>query len=85
MASNKLARTNDDIQFALSALLREVKDPRVNQGMLSVTRVETTKDMKFAKVWVSSYGMTNEKEFLKGFKEPIVPRIWQNLSIKTEN
>lgn len=68
MASNKLARTNDDIQFALSALLREVKDPRVNQGMLSVTRVETTKDMKFAKVWVSSYGMTNEKEFLKGLK-----------------
>ena len=68
MASNKLARTNDDIQFMLSALLREVKDPRVNQGMLSVTRVETTKDLKFAKVWVSSYGMTNEKEFIKGLK-----------------
>ena len=41
MPSNKLARTNDDIQYVLSKLLREVKDPRVQQGMISVTRVET--------------------------------------------
>ena len=33
MPSNKLARTNDDIQFVISKLLREVKDPRVQQGM----------------------------------------------------
>ena len=35
MASNKLARTNDDIQFVMSKLLREIKDPRVQQGMIS--------------------------------------------------
>ena len=37
MPSNKLARTNDDIQLVMSKLLREIKDPRVNQGMISVT------------------------------------------------
>jgi len=68
MPSNKLARTNDDIQYALSQLLREIKDPRVQQGMISVTRVETTGDLKFCKVWLSVYGMNDEKEFMKGLK-----------------
>lgn len=68
MPSNKLARTNDDIQFALSKLLREVKDPRVQQGMISVTRVETTGDLRYAKVWLSVLGLEDEKEFKKGLK-----------------
>ena len=68
MPSNKLARINDDIQYVVSQLLREVKDPRVQQGMVSVTRVETTGDLKFSKIWLSVYGMQDEKEFRKGMK-----------------
>lgn len=68
MPSNKLARTNDDIQLVLSKLLREIKDPRVNQGMISVTRVETTGDLKYCKVWLSVMGLSNEKDFKKGIK-----------------
>ena len=68
MASNKLARTNDDIQIVLSKLLREIKDPRVQQGMTSVTRVETTGDLRYSKVWLSVMGMKDEKEFKKGLK-----------------
>lgn len=68
MASNKLARTNDDIQFVLSKLINEVKDPRVRQGMISVTRVETTGDLRYSKVWLSVMGMRDEKEFKKGLK-----------------
>lgn len=68
MASNKLARTNDDIQFVLSSLLREIKDPRVQQGMISVTRVETTGDLRYSKVWLSVMGLKDEKEFKKGLK-----------------
>ena len=68
MPSNKLARTNDDIQFVLSKLLREVKDPRVQQGMISVTRVETTGDLRYSKVWLSVMGLRDEKEFKKGLK-----------------
>lgn len=68
MANNKLARTNDDIQRVLSELLRDVKDPRVQQGMISVTRVETTGDLRYAKVWLSVYGLEKEKEFRRGLK-----------------
>lgn len=68
MASNKLARTNDDIQFTMSKLLREVKDPRVQQGMISVTRVETTGDLRYSKIWLSVMGMQDEKEFRRGLK-----------------
>jgi len=69
MASNKLQRTNDDIQFVLSNLLRQVKDPRVNQGSLtSITRVDTTGDLRYCKVYVSVLGEVNEKEFKKGVK-----------------
>ena len=68
MSSNKLARTNDDIQRVMSSLLRNVKDPRVQQGMISVTRVETTGDLRYSKIWLSVMGMKNEKEFKKGLK-----------------
>lgn len=69
MASNKLQRTNDDIQFALSTLLRSVKDPRVNQGsLLSITRVDTTGDLRYSKIYLSVLGEFNEKELKKGLK-----------------
>ena len=68
MPSNKLARINDDIQLVMSKLLREIKDPRVNQGMISVTRVETTGDLHYSKIWMSVMGLQNEKEFKKGLK-----------------
>ena len=69
MASNKLNRTNEDIKFVLSRLLPQVKDPRVNQGgMLSITHVNTTGDLRYSKVYVSVLGELNEKEFKKGLK-----------------
>ena len=68
MSSNKIARTNDDIQFVLSKLLREVKDPRISDKMISVTRVETTGDLRYSKIWLSVMGLEDEKEFKKGLK-----------------
>ena len=68
MASNKIARINDDIQRVISAKLRDIKDPRVQQGMISVTRVETTGDLRYSKIWLSVLGMENEKEFRRGLK-----------------
>jgi ribosome-binding factor A len=68
MSGYRIDRTNDDIQIVLSELLRSIKDPRVNQGMLSVTRTETTGDLRYCKVYVSVYGLENEKELKKGLK-----------------
>lgn len=68
MAGYKLDRTNDDIRIVVAELLRSIKDPRVNQGMVSVTRTETTNDLRYCKVYISVYGLQNEKELKKGLK-----------------
>lgn len=68
MAGHRLDRANDDIRIVLSELLRSVKDPRVNQGMISITRTETTGDLHYCKVFLSVYGDVNEKELKKGLK-----------------
>ena len=69
MASNKLLRTNEDIKFVLSRLLPQVKDPRVGQGkMLSITRVDTTGDLRYSKIYVSALGELDEKEFRRGIR-----------------
>lgn len=66
--SNRIGRTNDDIQRVLSEKLRQIKDPRVQQGMISITRVETTGDLRYAKIWLSVLGELDEKQFFKGLK-----------------
>ena len=68
MAGYRLDRTNDDIQLVLSELLRSIKDPRVNQGVLSVVRTETTSDLRYCTVYLSVFGLKNEKELKKGLK-----------------
>ena len=67
MPSNRINRINDEIQRELAAQLRNLKDPRVS-GMVSVTRVDTTNDLRYAKVYVSALDKTQEKDVLKGLK-----------------
>lgn len=66
MASNRLERINEEIQRELASLLRELKDPRVHKTMLSITRVETTPDLHYAKVYVSLLDKEYTKETLAG-------------------
>lgn len=67
MASNRINRINDEIQRELADQLRNLKDPRVS-GMVSITRVDTTNDLRYAKVYVSALDKTQEKDVLKGLK-----------------
>ena len=67
MASNRIGRINEEIQRELASLIPNVKDPRVT-GMISVTAVETTPDLRFAKVYVSMLDKSNAKEVVKGLK-----------------
>ena len=69
MASNHIQRINEDIRLCLSEKLRQVKDPRVQQGgLLSVVRCDTTGDLRYCKVYLSVLGEVNEKELKKGLK-----------------
>ena len=67
MASNRIGRINEEVQRELSELIRSLKDPRV-QTMLSITRVDTTSDLRYAKVYVSVLEEAREKEAMKGLK-----------------
>lgn len=68
MASNRIGRINEEIQRELAELLRELKDPRVHKTMLSITHVETTSDLRYAKVYVSLLDKEYTKETLAGLK-----------------
>ena len=68
MASNRINRINEEIQKELSSLLRTVKDPRVQNTMISITRVETTPDLRYTKVYVSFLQEERVKEAMAGLK-----------------
>jgi len=69
MASNRIGRINEEIQRELSEQLRRLKDPRVSgTGMVSITRVDTTGDLRSAKVYISVLDKTQEKDVLKGLR-----------------
>ena len=67
MATNRINRINEDIQRELADLLRTVKDPRV-QGLISITRVDTTTDLRYCRVYVSALDQSDIKEVVKGLK-----------------
>ena len=68
MASNRIAIINEEIQKELSALLRTVKDPRLQDVMISITRVETTPDLRYTKVYVSVLQEQKAGEAMAGLK-----------------
>ena len=69
MASNRIGRINEEIQRELSALIRTVKDPRV-KGLISITAVDTTPDLKYAKVSISAMVQSEQekKDMLKALR-----------------
>ena len=68
MATNRINRINEELQRELSALLRTAKDPRLQGGLLTITHVDTTNDLRYAKIYVSALDKSKEKEMLKGLR-----------------
>ncbi len=68
MASNRIGRINDEIQKELSMLLRTVKDPRVRDAMITITHVDTTSDLRYARIYISALERTDEKDLIRGLK-----------------
>lgn len=68
MASNRIGRINEEIQRELSTLFRTLKDPRVSRGMVTITRVDTTSDLRYCRVFVSVLDKEQEKDVIRGLK-----------------
>lgn len=74
MNDKRINRISEEVRRVVSdLLLSEIKDPRIS-GMPSVNRVNVTKDLKFAKIYISVLGNEEEKantikglESAKGF------------------
>ena len=62
-----MGRINEEVQRELSALIPTVKDPRV-RGMISVTAVDVTPDLKYAKIFISVLDKGDSGQVLKGLK-----------------
>lgn len=67
MASNRIGRINEEIQRELASLIPMVKDPRVT-GMISVMAVDTTTDLRYAKVFISILNKSDEQQVMRGLK-----------------
>ncbi|MBR4452558.1 MAG: 30S ribosome-binding factor RbfA [Clostridia bacterium] len=66
MAGYRTDRVSEDIKREIAAMMRELKDPRI-QGMLTVVNVEVSSDASFAKVYVSAMeGIETAKLAVKG-------------------
>jgi len=68
MASNRIGRINEEIQKELASLIPNLKDPRVQDTMISITHVETTPDLRYAKIYVSFLEEDRAKDAIKGLK-----------------
>lgn len=68
MANYRRGRINDEMQKELMVILRSVKDPRVSDAFVSVTAVDTTPDLKYAKVYYSCLS-GDKKDVQKGLKQ----------------
>ena len=68
MASNRIGRINEEIQRELASLIPNLKDPRVQNTMISITHVETTPDLRYAKVYVSFLESDRAEGAIKGLK-----------------
>ena len=67
MAKYRQGRINDEMQKELMSILRRVKDPRVQDAFVSVTAVDCTADLKYAKIYYSTL-RGDSKEVAKGLK-----------------
>ena len=67
MANYRRGRINDEMQKTLAEILREVKDPRISGAFISVTGVDVTPDLKYAKVFYSAL-RGDKKEIHLGLK-----------------
>ena len=62
MANYRVGRINEEVKREVSNIIQnEIKDPRLT-AMVSVTDVKVTRDLRYAKVFVSIFGKNDEEK-----------------------
>lgn len=69
MSGHKIERITEDIKRELTAIFRELKDPRVTNNFISIVRVTVTNDLSYCEVYISAIeGLEKAKESVQGLK-----------------
>ena len=69
MSMYKNDRTAEDIRREITAVIRELKDPRVQGKLLTVVRIELANDLSFGKVYISALeGYETAVDAVKGLQ-----------------
>ncbi len=85
--TNRIAKVNSLIEHALGPVLREFLEN--HKGLVTISKVETSRDMKWTKVWISIFGGDDQKildyltrniyelqgELNKNFATKVIPRL----------
>ena len=68
MKSVRIERINSEIQKAISHIIdNDIRDPQID-AMISVSSVETTPDLSYCRVFITSIGSTKSDEVLARIK-----------------
>ena len=85
MQSYKLDRVNEELKREVSNIINyELKNSKVT-GLISVTKVKVTPDLRYARIWISALNCKNKKETLLGLKQSsgfIRTRIAQKVNMR---
>ena len=67
--NNRQGRIDEEFRKELSQLVTfELKEPSIT-GMVSVTKVKVTNDLKYAKIYISILNSKDEKATIEGLKK----------------
>ena len=67
MSSHRILRVNENIKQTLSMIImREIEDPRIKNNLVTITKVDTAKDLKNAKVYFVCLNEDKQNEVLNG-------------------
>jgi len=59
--SRRVQRLNKLFQEHLAEMIREIRDPRMPESIISITKVDTSPDLETADVYISVLGEAEEK------------------------
>ncbi len=66
MSTHKNDRAGEDIKREITAIIRELKDPRIEGKFLTVVRADLASDLSYGKIYISAMeGLETAKEAVK--------------------
>lgn len=68
MSSFRIDRISEEVRHAIDAIIRGMNDPRI-RGTYAVTRADVTRDLRWAKVYVSVLEDDQADEMIRALKK----------------